>query len=114
MINASAVRKEAEKNRKEITRFMQDWKFLESVINQAIKGNAMETKKFVSTVLPDGHLSLPEDTAKEIGKTYDVILIPRDNTNVYTYAETLAKKNKLTPLTEIEIERIIHESRGIR
>jgi len=74
----------------------------------------MEAKKFVGKVLPDGHLSLPEDTAKDIGKVFEVILIPLEEADVYSYAETLSKEKGFSTLTEEDIEKIIHESRGIR
>jgi hypothetical protein len=73
----------------------------------------MEAKKFISKVLPDGHLSLPEDTAKEVGKVFEVILIPLEEADIYTYAETLAKEKDFSQLTEKDIEKIIHESRGV-
>jgi hypothetical protein len=74
----------------------------------------MEAKKFISTVLPDGHLSLPEDTAKDVGKVFEVILIPLEEAEVYSYAETLAKEKGFSKLTEEDIERIVHESRDIK
>lgn len=74
----------------------------------------MEARKFISTVLPDGHLSLPEDTAKDVGKVFEVILIPLEEAEVYSYAETLAKEKGFSKLTEEDIERIVHESRGSR
>jgi hypothetical protein len=74
----------------------------------------MEAKRFISKVLPDGHLSLPEDTAKEVGKIFEVILIPLGEAEIYPYAETLAKEKNFSQLTEEDVERIIHESRGIR
>jgi hypothetical protein len=74
----------------------------------------MEAKKFISKVLPDGHLSLPEDTAKEVGKIFEVILIPLEEAEIYSYAETLAKEKGFSKFTEKDIERIIHESRGIK
>ncbi|MEW6685323.1 MAG: hypothetical protein AB1393_03845 [Candidatus Edwardsbacteria bacterium] len=74
----------------------------------------MEAKKFISKVLPDGHLFLPEDTAKDVGKVFEVILIPLEEAEIYSYAETLAKEKSFSKLTEEGIERIIHESRGIR
>ena len=74
----------------------------------------MEAKKFISKVLPDGHLSLPEDTAKDVGKVFEVILIPLEEADIYPYAETLAKEKGFSKLAEEDIERIIHESRGIR
>jgi hypothetical protein len=33
-------------------------------------------KRFIGKVLPDGHLSLPEETAKEVGSVFDVVLMP--------------------------------------
>lgn len=74
----------------------------------------MEAKKFIGKVLPDGHLSLPEETAREVGKIFEVILIPVEEAEVYSHAETLAKEKGFSKLTEEEVERIIHESRGIR
>lgn len=74
----------------------------------------MEAKKFISKVLPDGHLSLPQDTAKEVGKAFEVILIPLEEAEIYSYTETLAKEKGFSGLTEGDIERIIHESRGMR
>ena len=65
----------------------------------------METKKFVGKVLPDGHLSLPEDTAKDIGKVFEVILIPLEEADVYSYAETLSKEKGFSTLTEEDIEK---------
>lgn len=74
----------------------------------------MKAKKFISKVLPDGHLSLPEDTSKEVGKVFEVILIPLEEAEVCSFAETLAKEKGFSRLTEEDIERVIHESRGIR
>jgi hypothetical protein len=74
----------------------------------------MEAKKFISKVLPDGHLSLPEDTAKDVGKIFEVILIPLQEAEIYSYTEALAKEKNFSQLTEEDIEKIIHESRGIR
>jgi hypothetical protein len=73
----------------------------------------MEAKRFISKVLADGHLSLPEDTAQGVGKIYEVILIPLEDADVYSYGESLAKDKGISKLTEKDIERIVHESRGI-
>jgi len=32
------------------------------------------TKRFISKVMPDGHLLLPEETAKEIGSVFESII----------------------------------------
>ena len=71
-------------------------------------------KKFIGKVLPDGHLSLPEDTAKEVGNSYEVVLMPLEEPDIYNYAESLAKEKGFAELTEKDIETIIHGSRGIR
>ena len=71
-------------------------------------------RRFIGKVLPDGHLSLPEEAAKEIGSVFDVILMPVEEPDIYSYAESLAKEKGFSDLTEQDIERIIHESRGIR
>jgi hypothetical protein len=72
----------------------------------------MEVKKFIGKVLSDGHLSLPEDTAKNVGKIFEVT--PLEEAAIYPFAETLAREKGLATLTEKDIEKIIHESRGIR
>ena len=71
-------------------------------------------RRFIGKVLPDGHLSLPEDTAKEVGSVFDVVLMPVEEPDIYNYAESLAREKGFAGLTEQDIERIIHESRGIR
>jgi len=73
----------------------------------------MEAKRFISKVLPDGHLSLPKDTAKDVGKIFEVILIPLKDAEIYSYTETLAKEKNFSKFTEEDIEKIIHESRGV-
>jgi len=70
-------------------------------------------RRFIGKVLPDGHLSLPEDTAKEVGSVFDVLLMPIEEPDIYGYAESLAKEKGFSDLTEKDIERIVHESRGI-
>ena len=75
---------------------------------------ATNTKKFIGKVLPDGHLSLPEDTAKEVGSVFEVVLTPIEKSDIHSYAESLEKEKGFSELTEEDIERIIHESRGIR
>ncbi|MGB9714987.1 MAG: hypothetical protein ACPL1G_01025 [Thermodesulfovibrionales bacterium] len=73
----------------------------------------MQAKKFIGKVLPDGHLSLPENFAKETGKIYEVILIPIEEADIYPYTEALAEEKGFSKLTEEDIEKIIHESRGL-
>jgi hypothetical protein len=71
-------------------------------------------KRFIGKVLPDGHLSLPDETAKEVGSVYDVVLMPVEGAEIYSFSESLAREKGFITLTEEDIERIIHESRGIR
>jgi len=71
-------------------------------------------KRFIGKVLPDGHLSLPDETAKEVGSVYDVVLMPVEGAEIYSFAESLAKEKGFVSFTEKDIERIIHESREIR
>lgn len=74
----------------------------------------MEAKKFIGKVLPDGHLSLPEDTATRIGTIFEVILLPINSTDIYSFAEKIAQEKGFKPLDEKSIENIIHESRGLK
>lgn len=71
-------------------------------------------KRFIGKVLPDGHLSLPEETAKEVGSVFDVVLMPVEDPEIYNFAESLAREKGFISFTEEDVERIIHESRGIR
>lgn len=73
----------------------------------------MEAKKYIGKVLPDGHLSLPEETAKEVGRMFEVILLPVTRTDIYSFTESLAEEKGFSNYTAEDIERIIHESRGI-
>lgn len=71
-------------------------------------------RRFIGKVLPDGHLSLPEDASREVGSVFDVVLMPVEEPDIYSYAETIARDKGFADLTEQDIQRIIHESRGIR
>jgi hypothetical protein len=76
---------------------------------------AMKTsaRRFIGKVLPDGHLSLPEDAAKEVGSVFEVLLMPVKEPDIYGYAEMIAKEKGFADITEKDIEQIIHESRGV-
>jgi len=49
-------------------------------------------KRFIGKVLPDGHLSLPDETAKEVGSVFDVFLMPVEDPEIYSFAESLARE----------------------
>ena len=74
----------------------------------------MEVKKFIGKVLPDGHLSLPDDTSRQVGMIFEVILLPVKRTDIYSFTERIADENDFSYYTESDIERIIHESRGVK
>ena len=74
----------------------------------------MEARRFIGEVLGDGHLSLPSDTAREVGKQFEVILLPLEAAGIGAYAEDLARRKGFADLREEDVARIIHESRGVR
>ena len=74
----------------------------------------MEAKRFIGEVLDDGHLSLPGDTARQIGRQFEVILLPIEEAEAGAYAEALARRKGFADFTEEDVARIIHESRGVR
>jgi hypothetical protein len=74
----------------------------------------MEAKRYIGEALDDGHLSLPGDTARQIGKQFEVILLPIEGNETGEYAESLARRKGFADLTEEDVARVIHESRGIR
>jgi hypothetical protein len=41
-------------------------------------------RRFIGKVLPDGHLSLPEDAAKEVGSVFEVVLMPVEEPDILT------------------------------
>jgi hypothetical protein len=43
---------------------------------------------------------------KDIGKSFEVILIPLESDNIYSYAENLAKQKNFSTLTEEDIEKL--------
>ena len=73
----------------------------------------MEANKFIARVLQDGHLSLPEQIAKQKGRIFEVILLPVNQNDVYSYSESLSQEKGFSKFTEEDIEKIIHESRGV-
>jgi len=68
--------------------------------------------RFIGKVLPDGHLSLPEDAAKEVGSVFEVLLMPVEEQDIYSYTKMLAKEKGLADLSEHDLDKIIHEARG--
>jgi hypothetical protein len=74
----------------------------------------MEASKFIGKVLPDGHLSLPEITSKQVGKVFEVFLVPVEEPDIFAYTDSIAKEKKFDMLTEKDVQNIIHESRGVK
>lgn len=72
----------------------------------------MKVKKYIGKVLQDGHLSLPKEIAKDVGKEFEVILFPKED--IYSYSDKIAKEKRFFQYTEEDIEKIIHESRGVK
>ena len=68
--------------------------------------------RFFGKVLPDGRIALPVEIGMDVGKVYEVILIPREAQTLYAFAEELAKEKGFQGLSDEELEKIIHESRG--
>lgn len=54
---------------------------------------------------------MPDDTAKEDGKIYEVVLMPIGELDLFSYAESLSKEKGFADLTEQDIEKLIHLSR---
>lgn len=70
---------------------------------------------FIGQVLPDGHLSLPPEASKEVGKTLKVMLVPLDLApDVSTWIGKLAEQKGLGHLTEEDVQKTIEEVRQSR
>ena len=73
--------------------------------------------KFIGKVLPDGHLSIPAELAKDPGKEFEVIMTPIDDIQKYIslYIEgRISKKGKLKDisLNFKEIEKALKKTFG--
>ena len=73
----------------------------------------MQAQKFIGKVSPEGHLTLPAEVAKQVGTVFEVILLPVNGNDIYAFTEYLAEEKGFSAYTENDIERIIHESRGV-
>ncbi len=75
----------------------------------------MSNKTFIGRILPDGHLSLPEDAAKDVGKTFKVTLVPLDDLpDASQWIGRLAELKGLGHLTEEDVRDSIEEVRRTR
>ncbi|MBI4690779.1 MAG: hypothetical protein HY754_11030 [Nitrospirae bacterium] len=81
---------------------------------------AAKTYKFVGKVLPDGHLSIPEDVAKDPAKEFEVIMTPVEDIKKITIrylAGDIKKTRKFadiifSPSEAEEIRNAIYETFG--
>ena len=85
------------------------------------QNSSMETTaksyKFIGRVLPDGHLSLPQEAACDTGKEFEVIMRPLDDAahSVSLYLEgKLEKRGRIEDLVlpRAEIEAAIERTFG--
>ena len=72
-----------------------------------------EAIRYIGKVLPDGHLSLPEEAAHQIGIVFDVVLLPVNSQNIYDFAESLAGEKGFSSFSDSDIEDVIHKSRDV-
>lgn len=80
-------------------------------------GTITKTYKFISKILPDGHLSIPDEVAKGDVKEFEVTLTPVDDIKnlVSLYLKgRLEKKGKLKDiaLDSAEIEKAAQKAFG--
>jgi len=70
--------------------------------------NTAKTYKFIGKVLPDGHLSIPEDVAKDTGMEFDVTLSPVDDMKrrILLHRKGLLKKKGSIVDIKLDAERI--------
>jgi len=58
-------------------------------------------------------LTLPKELAKRVGEKFEVAIFPMKRNSIYAFTKNLARRKKFTGYSEKDIEKIIHESRGI-
>ena len=73
---------------------------------------ATKTYRFVGRILPDGHLSIPEDLKTEAGSEFEVTMTPVDNTRklISLYLEGRLERtgsfNEITKGLDLDADRI--------
>ena len=70
--------------------------------------NTGKTYRFIGKVLPDGHLSVPEEVAKDTGSEFEVLLTPVDDIKrlISLYLEgRLERKGSIIDI-KLDAERI--------
>lgn len=73
---------------------------------------AMSNRTFIGRVLPDGHLSLPEEASREVGKAFKVTLVPLDALpDASTWVGRLAELKGLGHLTEEDVREAVENVR---
>ncbi len=67
-----------------------------------------KTYKFIGKVLPDGHLSIPEDVAKDTGSEFEVLLTPVDDVKkvISLYLEGRLERGGRFEDIKLDAERI--------
>jgi len=84
-------------------------------INNKIMKTISNIYKFIGKILPDGHLSLPDEVAKSTVKEFEVTMIPADGIKkqISLYLEKSIKRNgkmKDVSLNTAEIEKAIQNT----
>lgn len=80
-------------------------------------GTITKTYKFIGKILPDGHLSIPEEVAKEVIKEFEITLTPVDDIKkaMQLYLDgRIEKRGKLKDivLDSVEIEKAAEKAFG--
>lgn len=81
---------------------------------------ATKTYRFIGRILPDGHMSIPEDLKTEAGREFEVVLTPLDDirNTILLYRKGLIKKKGkfediiFTPSEIEEVRSAIYETFG--
>jgi Glu-tRNA(Gln) amidotransferase subunit E-like FAD-binding protein len=71
----------------------------------------MEAERFRAVVERDGRVKLPPAAAARVGEACEVIVLFGEPP--WSAAEEAATRAGLAPLSEEEVERIVHEVRGV-
>jgi hypothetical protein len=70
--------------------------------------------RFYGKVLAGRRIALPASVRAPVGEVFEVILLEPGSRAFHEYAEGLAREKGFGRLSEKEIEKIVHESRGVR
>jgi len=84
------------------------------IFRNEIGGFEMKAIKKLVEVERDKSVTLRSLPFKPGSKVEIIVLPSAKEEDIFTFVDTVVKKRKITPMSLKEIEKIVHEARGVR